>query len=240
MATRWGLAVGMTGIYFVGSDGIYQTTGGAATLISSAIEPIFQGVTRHGIPPINFSAADQLDNGKQWLIYSLLTQKWRHYSFQDPISMIYSESGRGEGTRLLLGSNNTGLAYTHEGMADGLDAGDPRPIPVTVQSAYWDAGQPRVEKSFGDVSVSLDRQETRVDLKTYVNNGSIVMRAATSTSSIRSPRGTSHPRPAVGSASPCVARTSPSNSSGPRRPTGRSSTTGARHSSSSPSPRPCG
>jgi hypothetical protein len=185
---RWGFAVGPGGIYFGAEDGIFRTSGGPEEWISREIDPLFQGKTVNGYLPIDKAAANAWrmtvwenklyflyqDTGgsRQVLVYSILNNFWRHYTFGRAPTMLQGE----DEDVLLVGSLNLGKTYTHDGTSD-----DGLPIAAVVRTGAFSGGR-REEKLFGDCF--LDATPIGVDLtvRNYLNEERITNLAQVVTS----------------------------------------------------------
>jgi hypothetical protein len=185
LVSRWGLAVGRGGVYFVAEDGIYQTTGGPETRLSEAIAPLFQGQTVEGYLPVDLTDPTTIrlalhdwdlwffyaDTGgtRRALVLSLLYKTWRAVAWNGPaIAHGYSDEGAGADV-LLLGGASSGVTYTHAGLTDAGTG-----IAYLARTADHDFGRPREDKLFGDVILDLDANGTTPTLTTRLNNGATV------------------------------------------------------------------
>lgn len=195
LTSRWGLAVGRNGIFFVARDGIRVTAGGESVLISRSIASLFEGVTRNGYLPIDFTvpAAIRLaihdsdlwfvyrDTGgvNQCMVYNLIDQAWRYYSFANQVSGIFSEPNNAGGMQLLLGGRTTGATYTHTGTSDAGTG-----IACIARTGAWDFGRPREDKRLGDVIINAAfGGALTLTLTTYLNNETTTNTAQTVTTS---------------------------------------------------------
>jgi hypothetical protein len=172
---RWAMAVGPGGIYFVAEDGIFVTTGGPEEWISREIDPLFLGMTKHGLLPIDKSATTRLrltvwENklyfsyidtalAPQVLVYSILNKFWRHYSFG---RLQRSLQGEDEDL-LLIGSDALGKTYTHEGTTD-----DTLPIAWAIRTGAVSGGS-REEKLFGDQFIDLDSGGEEITVQNFLD-----------------------------------------------------------------------
>lgn len=179
MYNRWGLAVGLKGIYFVSDDGIYQTSGGEAELLSEDIDPLFNNRIRNGYYPVDYTQPEMLrlalhDNelwflyqdtqgNQQCMIFSLEYKYWRHYNFYRSIASACSDT---TGPRLLLGSLSSGATYVHEGTSD-----DGQAISCAISLPYLDQGNKRQMKTYGDVTLDLSRSGVDVTIATTLDTG---------------------------------------------------------------------
>jgi len=163
---RWGLAVGLGGIYFVNNDGIYRTVGGAEEWLSIDIDPIFRNKVKNGYYPVDFSdlTAIRLEifenelyfqyrdtaGDMQVMIYSIPFQFWRHYQFGADPSCFYADEGNDDSV-LLIGGMTTGKTYSYSGTSD-----DGAAIECSMRTGAIDFGRPRLEKRFGDQTLDYD------------------------------------------------------------------------------------
>lgn len=168
LAGRWGLAVGLHGIYVCARDGIYLTSGGDEGVpLSDDIRPLFDGQTVNGQAPIDFAGNAnniklRLTTTLLWFlfvdtngvracyVYSLLYQTWRRYDFAFAVNEAYLEEGV-PGQSVLLGEAAGGTIDTFSGLTD-------RGTPITwhYRSGALDQGVPRIEKRYGNWAVDLD------------------------------------------------------------------------------------
>jgi len=179
MFNRWGLAVGLKGIYFVSDDGIYQTTGGEAELISEDIDPLFNNRIRNGYYPVDFTQPQMLrltlhDNEvwfiyqdiqgtQQCMIFSLEYKYWRHYNFVRSIASACSDT---TAPRLLLGGLSSGTTYSHEGTSD-----DGQEISCVATIPYMDQGNKRQMKTYGDITADFARSGVDITILPTLDTG---------------------------------------------------------------------
>ena len=166
MVSRWGLAVGLHGIYFCSRDGIFVTNGADEGLpISDDIRPLFDNQTVNGQSPIDFNHPERIklrmvgvtlyflfqdQNGFQaCYLYSLLYQNWRRYDYTGPITEIYLEEGVPQS--VLLGEATGGFIDTAFGLTDRGSQ-----ILWHYRSGAMDQGSPRAEKRYGDLAIDVD------------------------------------------------------------------------------------
>lgn len=164
LAAPWGLAVGLGGIYFVSRSGIRVTTGGASTLISEDLRPIFEGQDAYGLRPINWTATADIrlsidrnelhfhyldaDNVRRHVIFTITPPPvyWREATWHWPLITTYSEIDEG-GTYLLLGGATTGQGF-YAGGYDDCDGLTHAGIVGRLRTGAW--GSDGVEKLLGD------------------------------------------------------------------------------------------
>jgi hypothetical protein len=180
LAAPWWFAVGMGGIYFGASDGIYRTTGGAEEYLSHDIEGLFQGRTVNGYLPINLGAwsamrmtlcgtelwvgYEDTSGVRRVLILDLLDRDWRWYSFAAQTEGIFEETDGGTLT-VLLGGRTSGKLYQHLGTSD-----DGVAITANVRTACLDQGDPRAEKQYGDVWLDVEQRLVPMTIQAHLNN----------------------------------------------------------------------
>lgn len=173
--SKWAFCVGPGGIYFLAEDGIFLTSGGIEEWVSKEIDPLFHGQTRYGYAPIDFAAVQALrmtvwesklyfsyqdTNGAlQTLVYSILNQFWRHYTFGRAPTMLQGE----DEDLLLIGALNLGATYTFEGVSDAGLA-----ISCTVRTGSPQLDK-REEKLLGDQILDADRQGVELTLQNFLN-----------------------------------------------------------------------
>ncbi len=172
---RWAMVVGPGGVYFVAPDGIFVTAGGPEQWLSREIDPLFQGQTRRGYLPIDltheavlrltiwqnrlyFSYQDT-SGARQVLVYDLLLQFWRHYTFGQPQASLQGEDEE----TLLIGGETSGKTYLFSGLSD-----DGAAIPWFVRTGVISGGI-REEKLFGDAFLDCDTGGGTVTVQTYLN-----------------------------------------------------------------------
>jgi len=189
-AGPWAFTVGPSAVYFLANDGVYVTTGGEAINLSDEwLKPLFQGQTSNGLLPIDFTATADMrlavwrndvwvqykDSGgtTRFLLYNLLDQSWRHYSFGVGTKTIYADVTPGV-QRLLMGGSTTGDAYTYTGTSD-----DGANIAVAVRHPVLNQGQDIANKLYSDLTVDADRQSTTLTVTPYLSNETTAATALT-------------------------------------------------------------
>lgn len=181
MVNRWGLVVGIGGIYFVGEDGVYRTVGGPEEWLSKAIDPLFRGKAVRGMNPIDFTYPENIrleihenelffmyrSTSSEYVtwVYNIPFGYWRPYIFGQEVNAAYSDEGGAGGRVLLLGGRNSGKLYTHEGYND-----DGLAIDVSLRTGTLAFGYPREEKRLGDQFLDLDSQGVTLTLTNYLND----------------------------------------------------------------------
>ena len=189
LCARWFVTVGAGAIFFGDLDGIYRTDGGAAVDLTDALlYGLFHGETINGYLPVDFTVPAALrlavhdnelwffyqDSGgtRRVLIFNLLRQYWRHYSFATQLAHGVSEPESGTVYNLILGGRSSGVSYTHEGVSDAGSA-----IAVQLRTASLDQGLPREEKLYGDLILDVDRQSTVLAVQAHINNEATALAA---------------------------------------------------------------
>lgn len=171
------LAVGIGGIYFASSDGIYVTSGGKEQSLSDDdLFGLFHGETRNGYLPVDLTAASAIrlavfgndlwflyqDTGgtRRCLIYSIIFQFWRAYSFGVEISSLLAE----DPATLIQGSRYLGNLYQHTGSSDAGSS-----ISASFRSPALDQGLPRQDKLYGDLVLDA-KGSGSLSILPFVNN----------------------------------------------------------------------
>ncbi len=176
---RWAMVVGPGGIYFVAEDGLFLTAGGPEEWISREIDPLFIGVAKNGLQPIDKTATSALRltvwenklyfgyqdtaGARQVLVYSILYKTWRHYNFGRAQGGLQGE----DEDLLLIGSLNLGRTYTLSGNTD-----DSLAISWTVRTGSVSGGS-REEKLFGDQFIDLDRDGETLVVQNFLNEETV-------------------------------------------------------------------
>lgn len=183
MVNRWGLAVGIGGMYFVSRDGIYRTVGGPEEWLSKDIDPLFRGKVANGMQPIDFTRLpalrlelhenelffqyEDITGQRQCLVYSLLFQYWKLYTFGKETACFYSDEGNDVST-LLIGGLNTGKTYIHSGFSD-----DGTAIGASFRTGWLTFDRPREEKRLGDQFLDFDTQGVALTLQNRLNDETV-------------------------------------------------------------------
>jgi hypothetical protein len=163
--SRWAMCVGPDGVYFVSDDGLYKHTGGPQeNLTDGEMYPLFNGETRNGYAPIDFSVPNQIRLGTvlnevwmqfqdtngatQHLVWNALTREWRIVTPGVATGVAWGEiESPGNPPKLLLfGGLTTAKVYSHTGTSD-----DGAAISVNVRTPALDQGFSRNVKQYGDV-----------------------------------------------------------------------------------------
>ncbi len=186
LVARWGIAIGRGGIFFVGEDAVYRTTGGPEESISEKIRPLFRGETVEGYRPIDFSVPEAIrlslhgwdlhfffqdvDGVRQRWVYSILYNYWRHRAATPGVEVVagYSEEG-GTANLHLLGARTLGVTFREAGSTD-----DDQAIPWEWRSNDEDFGRPREDKLLGDLILDAAPNGTTITATTRLNGGALV------------------------------------------------------------------
>lgn len=180
LLTRWSFCVGNGAIWFAAKDGIYRTAGGPEENISDKdIYGLFHGETRNGYLPIDFTAISairlEIHENELWflyrdtggtnrvLIYSIIDQYWRAYSFGSQISSLCSE--KGTLSSLMLGARTANKIYTYSGTSD-----DGAAISANFRTGALDQGIPRASKVYGDAVVDAKGPGVSITVTPFVDN----------------------------------------------------------------------
>jgi hypothetical protein len=184
LASRWGLSVGVGGIYFVSRDGIFHTTGtDEGTPISDDLRPLFGPVSvgaTNGYYPIDFTVPSairlavigtdlwfgyqDINGSAQWMIYSLLYTQWTNFKFTFPVATVYLEEGVSP-TTILLGETTGGNMDFYSGITDRGTA-----IPWSYQSGALDQGYPHPAKRYGNWCFDIDAGGGTITAQAFVND----------------------------------------------------------------------
>lgn len=176
---RWGMVVAPGGIYFVAEDGVFHTTGGPEEWISREIQPLFDGVAKNGLQPIDktvtsairltfwenkvYFGYQDVTGARQVLVYSILYQFWRHYTFGRAQAGLQGE----DEDLLIIGALNLGKSYTLDGLTD-----DGAAIAWTIRTGAISGGV-REEKLFGDAFLDLDRAGESIVSQHFLNEETV-------------------------------------------------------------------
>lgn len=163
--SRFALAVGDEGIFYMSRDGIYLTNGGESISITDeALYPLFphegaDAVTTNGIiPPFYTSGQNtRLSYGESELyfdyyntvgdhvtfVYDVKLKAWFYYVYDPEVLCHYVEEGAGLSSMLLGG--NDGRLYLSGGSTDAGVA-----IPCAAWTPWLDNGDPRSNKQWAN------------------------------------------------------------------------------------------
>lgn len=218
LVSRWGLAVGVDGIYFVSNDGIYKTSGNVEESITdNDLFPLFHGEARNGYLPVDFTHPEAMrleihqndlwflyrDSGgtNRVLVYSLLYQFWRFYAFGRELSALHCENEIKANPVMVLGGRSLNAGYTFSGQTD-----DGLAIAGNVRTGALDQGSRRADKLYGDLFVDCDRQGGTLTLTPYVNSEALALQAQVISSSASRHRYLLDTIDALGNPGPFTAR----------------------------------
>jgi hypothetical protein len=163
--SRFALAVGDEGIFYMARDGIYLTSGGeSVSLTDEALFPLFPhegaaAVTTNTIAPPNFVFGkntrlsygeselyfDFIDTNaaRVTLLYDIKLKGWFPYTYDPEIVCHYIEEGAGISSMLLGGAD--GVLYLSAGTQDAGVA-----IPCAAHTPWIDNGDPRSNKQWAN------------------------------------------------------------------------------------------
>lgn len=163
--SRFALAVGDEGIFYMSRDGIYLTNGGESiSLTDEALYPLFphegaDAVTTNTIIPPLYTAGKntRLSYGESELyfdyyntsgahvtfIYDIKLKGWFYYTYNPEVLTHYVEEGAGLNSMLLGG--NDGVLYLSGGSQDAGVA-----IPCAAWTPWIDGGDPRSNKQWAN------------------------------------------------------------------------------------------
>lgn len=191
---RWAVATGGGYIWFLGPDGIYQTSGSAAKNISDAdLYPLFPhdsiaaaSVTIGAFEyfPVNLAEEftpflrlnyyngwlqfDYIDSigARTTLNYHVATDSWWPDRYADPIQVHYTVEGTNESENKLIAGTSTGRII-ELGRDEPSDNGTA--VQVVVSTPAFDAGETRAQKLFGDFVIDATFGD-RISCTPYANN----------------------------------------------------------------------
>jgi hypothetical protein len=189
MAGYWCCCACQLGIAFVSLSGVRVTQGGASTLLSVALDPLFHGESVNGYSPIDFTARNSLrltaaDNelwfgykdtaaAYRWMVYSFITQTWRSVSFAVATNVVAGLTVRSgaavgdPGTYILVGGQASGKGYIHSGSTDDGSA-----ISCQYRSGAEDFDLAE-EKLLGEFFVEGDLLTAGLTGQTFLNGESV-------------------------------------------------------------------
>jgi hypothetical protein len=181
-------------IWFRSLDGIRSFNGSAATYRSQDIEFIFQGSTQTPVPtpivladpsPINMAKTRMVywnnivfvgywgvDGVLHRLAYHTIYQRWRNDDIA-PLSM-YVEP---DTNALLYGTAQGFIFQDRIGFSDDTITNPiaPLAIPVTIQTAYNDAGQPKVQKNYNEITIDANTQGQELQVNLLLDDGETII-----------------------------------------------------------------
>lgn len=189
LVSRWAMCVGPGGIFFVAKDGVFVTTGGGETKLSTDIESLFIGVARNGYQPIDFAAStafrlechfnelyfqyQDTTGAIQVMVFDLEDKNWRHYKFAVGTATLVSDATNPEPV-MFIGGASSGKTYLHDGFSD-----DGVAIAALARTGSWHYGRPREDKLLGDQYLDVDRQGETITLQNFLNGETFTNPAST-------------------------------------------------------------
>jgi hypothetical protein len=113
-----------------------------------------------------------IDTGgeRQWWIYSLLFQFWRHYDLGEPVEALLAEDRDQFPPQLLMGASDSARVYVHEGTHD-----DGAAIRGVARTGALNQGLPRVHKLYGDVELEADLLGVTAQVVVYADKESRII-----------------------------------------------------------------
>jgi len=205
LAFRYAITAGPA-VWFVGKDGIYETTGGSPQCISDPdLRPFFQQdgyaeQTVNGMAPPNtgsnvtayhrlcyaddrlfyiFPTANSAANPvNRCLVYNVSVGGWESYDTHTPeLACLYYEEGD-QARRLLAGGRDatTGRLYNVAGTSDNGTA-----YSWQVRTPFFAAGDTRAQKRWGDYIAEYDTGAQNLVLQGFYDRGATSDTATTVT-----------------------------------------------------------
>jgi len=187
---RWALTTGER-IWFLARDGIYQTNGGDPVCITDeTLRPLFKhegqiGISVNGFNPpsqnVAFSKKQRLSyyDGRLYFTYTDSAAVRRCLSYVPAaektgwwpdvyldgtgVEVFYGAEGDGIHT-LLAGGSNEKLYFMQGTSDDGVA------IPCHIRTQYFDAGDRRADKRWGDFVLDVDPNNANINANLYNNN----------------------------------------------------------------------
>lgn len=165
-------------VFYTAADGVRVTTGSNSTLVSPQLNLLFQGLNRHGVPPVAifpnnnarypmavakgklFCGIPTQDGDRRLFVYDIKNSRWT-LRFNDPIACHSTQKDR-----LLLGFGYNNNIYE---MDKGLGVTDPTGALIQGQTFYFQTvfdsnGQPRNRKDTFTLKVICDTGGKSVDV----------------------------------------------------------------------------
>lgn len=176
-------------IYYVASDGIRVTTGSNTQLLSPALNLLFQGQERHGVPPVAvypndnsrypitvgkarlYAAAPLQDGTARLFVYDFVKKNWR-LRYTDPITLYTTQKDR-----VLAGYGFANSLYALEEGSGGVVNGDGTVLagfPLTFLTVFDNNGQPRNRKDTFTLKIVCDTGGMQVDVYIAKDGGSLL------------------------------------------------------------------
>ena len=179
LSAKWGLAATLDGVYFVNTSGIYVTDGGggAPSLLSKGLTPLFRGDYVAGTGAIDWNEADEIrlyaTNREIHFFYKALAYNSEDgdplpagaiFHFVYDLSSLswsrwiggynYAYEMENQGIyRLILGDNQSSDIYY---MDDAIRESGTETFQASARTASWDAGIPLSDKEFGVLMLDYD------------------------------------------------------------------------------------
>ncbi len=189
--SRYAVAVGDEGIFYLSRDGIYLTAGAESiSLTDESLYPLFphEGeapITTNGVAPPDFTQPKDLrlsyceselyfdfidtNGARATLLYDIKLKGWFYYKYTPEVLTHYLEEGAGLRTILLGGSN--GVLYLSGG---STDAGED--IECAAWTPWLDGGDPRSNKQWANGMLDYTGTPT---VLVYGNNGVVLINTLT-------------------------------------------------------------
>lgn len=177
-----------TEIWFRAVDGIRSFAGGGTTYRSQEIEFIFQGSTQTPVPtPIALADPNDLsgstmcywnnivyfsymgvDGFRHRLGYHTIYQRWRNDDI--PARTLFVEE---DTNALLVGQSDGFICQDRIGFSDFQPTTPitPLPIPINIQTAYNDAGNPKVQKNYNEITIDADTGGQQLTVTLLLDDG---------------------------------------------------------------------
>lgn len=198
--SRWGLAVGSAGIFFVNREGVWRTTGGNPQVLTPMIGNESDGGifrddddanTVNGFRAIDWDFPEDIkleiwgtdlwfqyrDKGgtNRTLILDTLRNRWKWYDWGQESGTFFLDLTLDTDTdRMLIGGRASGNAYTYEGTSD-----DGTAITSSFRTGAWDAGMGRSDKLFGDLFMDANTDLTDIVVATFLNDEEVTNLSST-------------------------------------------------------------
>jgi len=199
---RWGIAVGPR-MWWIGSDGIYESVGGEAVCISGDIQSMFpQGdktltTFTNGAYPVNMSGSLRLAFHNNLLYFDFLDSNNNYHTFIYDIELkgwYYDEYFQGSGVHVHYSENGIvssvetnnlvtargGVLYVYSGTSDDSTA---------IQCELWtpavNSGDPRAKKVYGDIVFDMNPNGLTITTSVWKNYFGTSIASTTYTGSSR-------------------------------------------------------
>lgn len=182
-------------IWFVGRNGIYETTGGEPINITeqSFVRPIFNGQSVNGYGPVKFNTNNLAEMSLTWydpylyFLYMDTSDNYRQFRYhtglkrwepwQLPATMqlqcgLWCGSNLDRPNDLVFGAKD-GWTYKLTGTADVHGDTTSNAITCTLLTGDFNQAMPRALKYYGDLLVEADCNGTTISITPILNNGSV-------------------------------------------------------------------